>query len=205
MFCEREGYVVSKSEYTISAIDKKQCKSILDEYHYLSKESKGFKTKFNYGLFRNGHLVGVCIYTGFPVPELSKGLFGLDRSDQNGLFELSRLCLVPDVQKSEHNITSWFVSRTIKILRRSTNVRCILSYADDSKHVGTIYRACNFKYYGTSSPRKDFWILKEDGTYVKHSRGKTKGVKGEWRPRSLKHRFLMVFDKSLTVKWVESL
>ena len=190
---------MSKSEYTINVINKDQCKSVLDKYHYLSKESKGFKTKFNYGLFKNDRLVGV--YTGFPVPELSKGLFGLDRGDQNGLFELSRLCLIPDVQRSEHNITSWFVSRTIKILRRSTNVRCILSYADDSRHAGTIYRACNFKYYGTSSPRKDFWILKDDGTYIKHSRGKTKGVKGEWRPRSLKHRFLMVFDKSLTVKW----
>jgi hypothetical protein len=192
---------MSKERYSIELVDKTACKTILDEHHYLSKESKGFKTKFNFGLFHNDELVGVCIYTGFPVPELSKGLFGLERNDQDGLFELSRLCLLPHVQNTEHNITSWFVSRTIKKLRKITTVRCVLSYADDSKHSGTIYRACNFKYYGTSSPRKDFWILQNDGTYVKHSRGKTKGVKGEWRPRSLKHRFLMVFDKSLTVKW----
>ena len=194
---------MSKTEYSIKTIDKSQCKSILEDHHYLSKESKGFKTKFNYGLFKRGTLVGVCIFTGFPVPELSKGLFGLDRNDQEGLLELSRLCLLPDVQQQEHNITSWFVSRCIKKLRKDTDVRCILSYADDSKHSGTIYRACNFKYYGTSSPRKDFWILQDDGTYIKHSRGKTKHLQGEWRPRTLKHRFLMVFDKTLNVKWAE--
>lgn len=194
---------MSKSDYSICEVDKSQCKDILETHHYLSKESKGFKTKFNYGLLKKGELVGVCIFTGFPVPELSKGLFGLDRNDQDGLLELSRLCLLPDVQTNEHNITSWFVSRCIKKLRKDTVVRCILSYADDSKHSGTIYRACNFKYYGTSSPRKDFWILQDDGTYIKHSRGKTKHLRGEWRPRTLKHRFLMVFDKTLTVKWVE--
>ena len=194
---------MSKSDFYIKIVSKAECSKILDEHHYLSKQSKGFKTKFNYGLFRSGDLVGVCIFTGFPVPELSKGLFGLERSDQDGLLELSRLCLLPDVQSSEHNITSWFVSRCIKKLRKDTNVRCILSYADDSKHSGTIYRACNFKYYGTSSPRKDFWVLQSDGTYIKHSRGKTKYLQGEWRPRTLKHRFLMVFDKRLKVKWIE--
>ena len=194
---------MSKSDFYIKSVSKAECIQILNDHHYLSKQSKGFKTKFNYGLFKNNDLVGVCIFTGFPVPELSKGLFGLDRSDQDGLLELSRLCLLPDVQTTEHNITSWFVSRCIKKLRKDAHVRCILSYADDSKHSGTIYRACNFKYYGTSSPRKDFWILQEDGTYIKHSRGKTKHLQGEWRPRTLKHRFLMVFDKGLNIKWNE--
>ena len=138
---------MSKERYSIELVDKTACKTILDEHHYLSKESKGFKTKFNFGLFHNDELVGVCIYTGFPVPELSKGLFGLERNDQDGLFELSRLCLLPHVQNTEHNITSWFVSRTIKKLRKITTVRCVLSYADDSKHSGTIYRACLWSNY----------------------------------------------------------
>jgi len=30
-----------------------------------------------------------------------------------------------------------------------------------------------------------------------------KGLSGEWRPRSRKHRFVMVFDKTLNVKWEE--
>lgn len=190
-----------KQEFEIKIVSKEKCKSILLKYHYLKDFSKGFKSGFNYGLFLNNEIVGVCIFTGFPVPELSKGMFGLDRSDQKGLFELSRLCIHPDIQKSEHNITSWFVSRCIKILKKETEVRCILSYADNDFHLGTIYKACNFKYYGLSKPKKDFWIKQDDGSFVKHSRGKTKGVSGEWRSRSQKHRFVMIFDKQLKIKW----
>lgn len=192
---------MSKKNYSIDRISKKDCEDILMSYHYLKDISKGFKSGYNYGLFYFEKLVGVIIFTGFPVPELSKGMLGLDRSDQDGLFELSRLCLDPEIQKEEHNITSWFVARAIKHLRKETDVRVILSYADSGFHNGTVYKACNFKYYGLSSPKKDFWIEQKDGSYIKHSRGKTKGVKGEWRERNRKHRFVMIFDKSLNVLW----
>ena len=190
-----------KSEFRIDKITKAEAKKILLNYHYLKDKSKTFKSGFNYGLFKGEELVGVVIYTGFPVPELSKGMLGLERNEQEGLFELSRLCIHPDVQKAEHNITSWFVSRTIKILKKETNVRVILSYADSEYHAGTIYRACNFEYYGLTDPKKDFWIKQSDGTYIKHSRGKIKGVEGEWRYRSQKHRYVLLFDKTLFVKW----
>ena len=42
-----------------------------------------------------------------------------------------------------------------------------------------------------------------DGSYVLQTRGKTVGVDGEWRPRTQKHRYMIVYDKSLSVKWVE--
>jgi len=190
-----------KSDYTLREVTKKECASLLYKYHYLSNISRGFKSGVNIGLFLGDELVGVCIFTGFPVPELSKGMFGLDRADQEGFWELSRLVLAPSVQENEHNLASWFVSRSIRHLRKNYNVRAILSYADDDYHKGIVYRACNFKYYGLTAPKKDFWILQEDGTYKKHSRGKVKGLEGEWRNRSRKHRYVMVFDKSLDMKW----
>ena len=192
---------MAKSEFTINKITKEQAKKILLEYHYLKDKSKTFKSGFNYGLFKGKELVGVVIYTGFPVPELSKGMLGLERDQQEGLFELSRLCIHPDVQNTEHNIASWFVSRTIKTLKKETNVKVILSYADSEYHTGTIYRACNFEYYGLTDLKKDFWIKQPDGSYIKHSRGKIKGVEGEWRYRSQKHRYVLLFDKTLFVKW----
>ena len=190
-----------KSDFSIQSIDKKAASEILLKYHYLKNISKGFKSGFNYGLFRGQECVGVIIFTGFPVPELAKGLFGLDRNNQQGLFELSRLCLKPDVQNSEHNLASWFVSKSIKILKNQTHVRAILSYADADYHSGTVYKACNFSYYGLSAPKKDFWIKQDDGSFIKHSRGKVKGLEGEWRNRSRKHRFLITYDKNLKVHW----
>ena len=183
-------------------MSKKELKPLLLTYHYLKDESKTFKSGYNYGLFKYpewecplniGGCLGGIIFTGLPVPEIAVGAFGLERDQQEGLYELSRLCIHPDIQKEEYNITSWFVSKCIKRFRKDANVSCILSYADSSCHNGTIYRACNFKYYGLTDPKKDFYYA--DGT--KHSRGSISGIDGEWRDRSRKHRYLMVFQKEL--------
>ena len=190
-----------KDDFEIKTVNKRQAAEILLKFHYLKDESKGFKSGFNYGLFKGNELVGVIIYTVFPVPELAKGCLGLERDDQEGLFELSRLCLTPKIQAEEHNLASWFVSRSIRMLRKETKVRAILSYADENHHKGTVYRACNFTYYGLTAEKKDFWIRQKDGNYKKHSRGSVRGIEGEWRARSRKHRFLLVYDKNLTCRW----
>ena len=194
-----------KSDYTIDRVTKSEAAELLLRFHYLKDISKTFKSGYNYGLYKNnefcplniGGIQGICIFTGLPVPEIAKGAFGLERHEQQGLFELSRLCIHPDTQQSEYNITSWFVSKAIRCLRKETNVRGIISYADSDHHAGTIYRACNFQYCGLSEPKKDFYFA--DGT--KHSRGSVKGHEGEWRERSRKHRYVMVFDKKLDLLW----
>jgi len=190
-----------KKDYFVQTITKKEASKILLPFHYLSSISKAFKSGYNYGLFKNNVLVGVVIFTGFPVPELVKGMFGLERTNQKGFFELSRLCVHPDIQSSEHNIASWFVARAIRALRKTTQVRAILSYADSAYHIGTVYQACNFFYYGLTAKKTDFWFRQADGTYKKHSRGPVKDRDGEWRPRTRKHRYLLVFDRSLEIKW----
>jgi hypothetical protein len=194
-----------KSDYYLDRITKKQAEELLLTYHYLKDFSKGYRSGYNYGLFQKndfcplniGQLLGVIIFTGLPVPEIAKGAFGLERNEQQGLFELSRLCIHPGTQSCEYNITSWFVSRAIRQLRKDTEVKAIISYADSDYHSGTIYRACNFKYAGLTDPKKDFYFA--DGT--KHSRGKVKGVEGEWRERSRKHRYVLIFDKNLKLLW----
>ena len=196
-----------KSDYHIDRVNKSDAADLLLRFHYLKDISKTFKSGYNYGLYKNnefcplniGGIQGVCIFTGLPVPEIAKGAFGLERNEQEGLFELSRLCIHPDTQQEEYNITSWFVSRAIKQLRKDTKVRAIISYADSEHHGGTIYRACNFRYCGLSDPKKDFYF--SDGT--KHSRGKIGDAEGEWRDRSRKHRYVMIFDKSLELLWSE--
>jgi hypothetical protein len=200
---------MAKTDFYIDKVSKKQAEDILLKYHYLKDFSKGFKSGYNYGLFEKndfsplnlGGVLGVCIFTGLPVPEVAKGAFGLERNEQQGLFELSRLCIHPITQSREYNITSWFVSQAIRQFRKDTEVKAILSYADSDHHSGTIYRACNFKYYGLTDRKKDFYY--SDGT--KHSRGKIKGEDGEWKDRSRKHRYLMVFDKELkkSLTWEE--
>jgi hypothetical protein len=190
-----------KSDFYIDKVCKEEIKNLLYTHHYLKDESKDFKSGFNYGLFKStfecplnlGGCLGACIFSSLPVPEIAVGAFGLERNQQKGIYELSRLCIHPDIQKEEYNITSWFLSRCIRRFKKDANVSAILSYADSTRHNGIIYRACNFKYYGLTDPKKDFYYA--DGT--KHSRGSVKGVEGEWKDRSRKHRYLMIFDKQL--------
>jgi hypothetical protein len=199
-----------KEDFFIDKVKKSEVKDLLNTFHYLKDESKDFKVSpYSYGLYRNsvtdvlhiGGCLGCVIFTGLPVPEIAVGAFGLQRDQQEGLYELSRLCIHPDLQREEYNITSWFVSRCIKRFRKDANVSCILSYADVSRHSGIIYRATNFRYFGMTDAKKDFYYA--DGT--KHSRGSVKGAEGEWRDRTRKHRFLMIFDKELekSLKWKE--
>lgn len=196
------------TQYHIDRVSKSEIADLLYTHHYLKDESKDFKSGFNYGLYKSndwecplniGGVYGACIFTRIPVPEIVVGAFGLERDDQEGFYELSRLCIHPDIQETEYNITSWFVSRCIKRFRKDVGVRAIISYADSSYHSGVIYRACNFTYYGLTDAKKDFYYT--DGT--KHSRGSVKGKAGIWKNRSRKHRYMMVFDKTLNVLWNE--
>lgn len=190
-----------KHDFTTDVVTKADAAPLLAQYHYLTGISRGFKSGFNVGLWHHDKLVGVCIFTGFPVPELVVGAFGLDRCNQAGFWELSRLVLHPDVQASEHNLAGWFIAKALKSLKLCNPVRAVLSYADADYHTGTVYKATGFVRYGMTDPKADFWIMQPDGTHIKHSRGPTKGVAGEWRKRSQKHRYMKIFDLSLMVHW----
>ena len=201
------------TQFFIDRVGKDEIKKLLYTYHYLKNESKDFKSGHNYALFKSsvsdvlhiGDCLAACIFTKIPVPEIAVGAFGLKRDEQEGLYELSRLCVHPEIQKTEYNITSWFLSKCIKKFRKDANPRIILSYADASKHSGIIYRATNFKYYGLTNQKSDFWIKQPDGTFIKHSRGPIRGLEGEWRERSRKHRYMLVYDKDLekSLTWEE--
>ena len=183
----------------VKQINKEEASSLLNPYHYLTKESKGFRSGDNYGAFVENKLVAVCIFTCPSVPELVKGCFGLERKEQEGIFELGRLVKHPNA-----SITlSQFVATSIKQLREKTDVRAMLSYADSRYHTGYIYQALNFKYYGLTAQKDDYWFEQPDGSFIKHTRGKVKGTKGDWRPRPRKHRYLIVYDKKLEPKWIE--
>ena len=186
-------------EFEIKKINKNECREILQKYHYLSKINKGFRTGYNFGLTQNDKIVGVCIFHSPSAPETFNGCFGVNRDNQDDLFELGRLCIFPQIQKK--NVLSWFIARSIKALRNETNVRAILSYADSEFHNGYIYQATNFGYYGLTNRKSDFWFENADGTFTKHQRGPVKGRKGEWRPRAQKHRYMLIYDKTLSCKW----
>lgn len=193
-----------KERYTVQSISYSSADDFLQKNHYLSQKGNGFLGKIEHGLFdKQLHLVGVIVWGGIAAFQTLIGAFeGYERySDQGGIWELNRLAM--DDERKEKNLTSWFVAQSIKKLRRENDVKAIISYADSTYHHGYIYQATNFKYYGLAPLKNDFYEILEDGTRRQVWRGSVKGMNGEWVQRSRKHRYMLVFDKNLKVKWEE--
>lgn len=193
-----------KHTYSVELVSHFLADDFLKRHHYLAQQGNGFLSKVNYGCFRDdGAYVGVITFSGISVIETLIGAFeGFDRfSPQDGFWELSRLSM--DDDRKERNLTSWFLARAIRDLRKNQQVRAIISYADSDYHHGYIYQATNFKYYGLAPQKSDFFEDMGNGQERQVWRGSVKGKKGEWRQRSRKHRYMLVFDKTLEVRWQE--
>lgn len=146
-------------KYTVQTISKSLADDFLNRHHYLSQQCHGFMGIVNYGLFDvDNKFVGCLVFSGVSIIETLIGCFeGFARdSDQSGFFELSRLAM--DDERKEKNLTSWFVSKCIRKLRHDYKVRAIISYADSKYHNGYIYQATNFKYYGLTDKKTDFFV-----------------------------------------------
>lgn len=193
-----------EERYKVCNITRGGASRFLARHHYLSQQGAGFMASVEHGLFdQDLRMIGVIVWSWVSAPETLIGAFeGFDRtSDQSGVWELSRLAM--DDAKKEKNLTSWFVARSIRILRKQENVRAIISYADSRYHHGYIYQATNFRYYGMTHEKNDFFEVLPDGREFKVTRGRVRDLKGEWRARSRKHRYMIVYDKRLKVKWKE--
>lgn len=191
-----------RSKYYIERISRITAKKLLDQYHYLH-ENGNFRSGINFGLFdiENKFLIGVIIFHTNSAKEGVKGCFSIDSYKLDGFYELGRLCINP--HKHEKNLTSFFLAASIKLLRKIKNVVALLTYADSEHHNGYIYQACNFKYYGLTAQKKDFFINENNGNFKKLQRGKCKHLIGEWRDKSRKHRYLIIYDDKLKTIWKE--
>lgn len=192
-----------KDKYFIQKLSRYSAKKVLDEYHYLHEQGFNFRSGINFGLFtaENKLLIGVAVFHTNSAKEIVKGCFGINSYKLEGFYELGRLVLNPHFY--EKNLTSFFLGNAIKIFRKHKNVRALLTYADSDYHHGYIYQACNFKYYGLTDKKNDFWIDNKDGTTTKLQRGKCKHLDGKWIPKSQKHRYLLIFDNELKPLWTE--
>jgi Ribonuclease G/E len=66
--------------------------------------------------------------------------------------ELRRLVCIDDTPK---NTESYFIARTLKWLKKNTEIKVVVSYADSEyNHSGTIYKASNFEYLGKQKGAK---------------------------------------------------
>jgi len=190
----RERKVKAKDIFVILEIPKDVAYEFVRKYHYL-KDAKFFAC-YSFGLWLDGDLVGVATYSNPQGNMALKGWFGLPNTDKTVL-ELSRFCLLPELNKT--NAGSYLLGNTIRMLKQR-GIRAVITLADSSRHIGSIYQVCNFKYYGLTAPKSDFYRYPSGR---KNIRGSTKDKAGVWVKRSRKHRYAYILDKKLKCKYKE--
>jgi len=201
-----KSVTINFKKLLVKECDYNMVDRLVEKYHYLGE--KDFRSGYCYSLCEKanqsfgdltaiGKTLGGLVWHGVSVPNTVVGAFGLDRDDQEGMFELGRFVLITEA--NQKNVASFFLSKSIKMLQKKTKVRALITYADSEHHKGTLYKACNFKYYGLTDPKTDFFD--ERGKRIE--RGEVKSMRGQWLPRSRKHRYMIVFDKNLNIKWRE--
>lgn len=182
-----------RQDYEVCPVTRAQCAPFVLEKHYAKRWPS---ISFAYGLFKESELIGVVTYGTPPSAPLRRGVAGDLHSGD--VLELNRLCL----SHNRKNEASLLVGRSLKLLPHG---KLIVSFADTEQgHVGFVYQACNFKYYGLSAKRTD-WKVKG----LEHLHGQTIAdkFKGKGRadalremygddfylkPRPRKHRYIYV-------------
>lgn len=187
-----EKKIKAKDTFSVQKLDFDTAYGFIKLYHYLG-DVKPFGCQ-QWGLYHNNELVGVSMF-GAPQGTLTlKGWFG---AEQKGVYELVRLAMLPELNGT--NATSFLLSASIRGLKKIGG-RAVITLADAHRHVGSIYQVCNFKYYGMSNKKSDFYVYPSG---EKRVRGTTRDKHGVWVPRTRKHRYAFLMDKSLHIKYEE--
>ena len=134
-------------DFIVQPCTMREIKEFVVHWHY-SHNLRGMMCSYAFKMTYNDSLIGAMIY-GRPAMANAWKKYAEKQED---LLELRRLCCI---DKTPRNTESYFIGKTLKWLKRNTDLKVIVSYADPHYgHGGIIYKASNFKYYGQTSPGK---------------------------------------------------
>ena len=140
LFQKKEGGSVPTSPLKLKVYkcDFKDIRHIFEKYHY-----------------KGGHMGGgisFCLALMFDLEIVGGAVIGLPRhkSKYPNSVEIRRMACTDEMPK---NTESYFLSKVIWYIKKNTTFKTVISYSDLTVgHVGTIYKAANFKKIGETSP-----------------------------------------------------
>lgn len=131
--------------FYIKQMERSEVKEFIETWHY-SESINGLRVSYCFGLFNEEEeMIGAVIYGKLAMCNQWKP-YG---SCEEDVIELRRLCCI---DKTPKNTESRFIGLTLRWLKKNTNIKKVVSYADPNYgHEGIIYKASNFNYIGTSA------------------------------------------------------
>ena len=154
------GSPSSRGSITLSIADLKEATAVIVEQHYLHRGRT--MAQLPYWIERHGDRIGVLL---FAYPRLSRPFHGYEPFQ---LVELARLWIDPRAQTGRvvdaggcahaPSVASCAVAKALRRLREDWHSRypslptptAVVSWADLTRHEGTVYRAANFLEVGVS-------------------------------------------------------
>lgn len=149
----------------------KDVRLFVEQNHY-SRSVNGVKISQCFGFYSDGELVGAAVFG-----QLSTTAWKKYGSTESEVLELRRLVLADSCPR---NSESWAVAQCLRWIKKNTNVRTVVSYADPFHgHLGIIYQASNWVYVGQTAP--DTLLQTPDGKRY-HSRAMRTRYNGRLKP-----------------------
>ena len=142
---------MSVKDFTVEEVPRKSVKNFIEKHHY-SHNVNGIQHLICFGLFKEGSfglpkMIGAMLYAIPSMPNTAKKYYPPDPSK---CIELRRLVCIDDTPT---NTESYFIGQTFKLLKKLTDYKVVVSFADgEYGHTGVIYKATNFEYCGKTAP-----------------------------------------------------
>lgn len=160
-------------DLVVSPCELAKIRNFVETNHY-SHNVNGVKITQCFCVEYNDMLVGGIIFGALSTTAWKKFA-----DSESKVLELRRLVLIDE---AERNSESRVIGYTLKWIKKHLpEIEIVVSYADPlHHHTGTIYKASNFIYLGTSA--SDTGFLDPETNKVYHSRALRTKYKGEYKP-----------------------
>lgn len=127
--------------YRVESLPRSAITDFVESNHY-SGNINGVISDYCFGLFDGGTMIGAAIFGRMAMANQTKRF----SDNPSEVIELRRLCCIDNTPK---NTESYFIGKMLRYLKRHTNIKIVVSYADEEYgHSGVIYKASNFTYMG---------------------------------------------------------
>lgn len=182
----------SPKGYEVRRIAARRAMAYIRAHHYSKGSHNGPYPC--YGLFdhEGRRLIGVIMFAVSCSENVRRSVFGAGREAE--VIELHRLH-IQDV--TPRNAESWFIGQALRMLvEDKPAVSAVVSFSDPTAgHVGIVYRATNFHYYGRTRAR---WFYRDQAGRLRHPRqngqniGRSEAQKRGWarERREGKYRYV---------------
>lgn len=127
--------------YVVKLVSRQDVTSFIEANHY-SGSINGCIADYCFALYDGDKMIGAAFFGRMAMANQWRRFADAEKD----VIELRRLCCVDDTPK---NTESYFIGAMLRWLKKNTDIRVVVSYADkEYGHDGIIYKASNFEYLG---------------------------------------------------------